>query len=182
MQEKVCTEPKEPDQELEFIIVFEKGVKRQKAYGSQATDSVKTVVKSELVYAVERTNPKECYRCGAANLTMEHVSFCMATNHRCKYCKIVGHVEKCCNKRCPQKQKLMMQRLKNQDIEKSLRRANYIDESDEESEEDDEEQLRLRVDGDGCKPFYMEGTMYGKYFKAIIDTGSPVYLFLQNGT
>ena len=42
-----------------------------------------------------------------------------------------------------------------------MRRVNYIEESDEESEEDedeDEEQLVLRMDGDGCKPFYMEGT------------------------
>ena len=47
----------------------------------------------------------------------------------------------------------MMQLLKNRDNEKSMRRVNYIEESDEESEEDDEEQLVLRVDGDGCKPF-----------------------------
>ena len=73
----------------------------------------------------------------------------------------------------------MMQRLKNRDNEKSMRRVNYIEESDEESEEDDEEQLVLRVDGDGCKPFYMEGTMCGNYFKAIIDTGSPVFIFTK---
>ena len=70
-----------------------------------------------------------------------------------------------------------MQRLKNRDNEKSLRRE-HIEESDEESE-DDEEQLVLRVDGDGCKPFYMEGTMCGNYFEAIIDTGSPVSIFTK---
>ena len=72
-----------------------------------------------------------------------------------------------------------MQRLKNRDNEKSMRRVNYIEESDEESEEDDEEQLVLRVDGDGCKSFYMEGTISGNYFKAIIDTGSPVSIFTK---
>ena len=36
-------------------------------------------------YAAEKTNPGECYRCGAAKFTMEHVNFCMAINHRCKY-------------------------------------------------------------------------------------------------
>ena len=37
----------------------------------------------------------------------------------------------------------------------------------------------LRVDGEGSKPFYMKGTMCGKYFKAIIDTGSPVLIFTK---
>ena len=173
VQEKLCTESKE------FAIAYEEGAKRQKAYGSQAPESTKTVVKSELVYAVEKTNPRECYRCGAAKFTMAHINFCMTTNHRCNFCKIVGHVEKCCNKKFPQRQKEMMQWLKNRDNEKSLRRVNYIEESDEESEEDDEEQLVLRVDGDGCKPFHMEGTMCGNYFKAIIDTGSPVSIFTK---
>ena len=164
VQEKLCTEPKEPDQALEFAIAFEEGVKRQKAYGTQAPEPTKSVVKSEPVYAVDKTNPRECYRCGAANFTLEHVNFCMATNHRCKFCKNVGHVGKCCNKKFPLKKKEMMQRLKNRDNEKSLRRVNYIEESDEESEENNEEQLVLRVNGDGCKPFYMEGTMCDNYF------------------
>ena len=60
-----------------------------------------------------------------------------------------------------------------------MRRVNYIKKSDEESEEDDEEQLVLRVDGDFCKHFYMEGTMFGNYIKAIIETGSPVSFFLK---
>ena len=97
-------------------------------------------LKSEPVYAVETTNPREFYRCGAANVTKEQVDFCMATNHRCKYCKIVGHVEKCCNKKFPQRRKKMMQRLKNRDNTKGMRRVNYIEESDEESEENEEEE------------------------------------------
>ena len=64
-----------------------------------------------------------------------------------------------------------MQRLKTRDSAKTLRRVNYIEELEEE-EYGDEEQLVLRVDGNGCKPFYMEGTMCGNYFRAIIDTGS----------
>ena len=110
VQEKLCTEPKEPDQALEVAIAFEEGVKRQKAYGAEAPDSVKTVVKGEPVHAVERTNTREQYRCGVANFTMEHVNFCMATSHRCNFCKIVGHEENCCKKKFPQRQKEIMQR------------------------------------------------------------------------
>ena len=181
VQEKLCTEPKEPDQALEFAIAYEEGVERQKAYGAQACETPKQSIKSEPVSAVEKANPRECFRCGAANFTMEHVDFCMATNHRCKFCKIVGHLEKCCNKKFPQQQKDMMQRMKNRDNTKGMRRVNYIEESEEESEEEDgdEEQLVLRVDGDGCKPFYMEGMMCDNYFKAIIDTGSPVSNFTK---
>ena len=49
VQEKLCTEPKEPEQALEFAIAYEEGVKRQKSYGTQqtTTSSPKTVVKSE---------------------------------------------------------------------------------------------------------------------------------------
>ena len=178
VQEKLCTEPKEPDQALDFAIAFEEGVKRQKAYGTQLAETPKTTIKSEPVYAVEKSNPRESYRCGEANFTMELVNFCMATNHRCKYCKLIGHLEKCCNKKFPQRHKDMMQRLKNRDNTKSMRRVNYIEESEEE-ESEDEEQLVLRVDGNGCEPFYMEGTMCGNYFKAIIDTGSPVSIFTK---
>ena len=35
---KLCTESKEPDQALEFAIAFEEGVKRQRAYGAQASE------------------------------------------------------------------------------------------------------------------------------------------------
>ena len=138
-------------------------------------------VKSEPVYAIEKTKPRECYRCGEANFTMKHVNFCMATNHRCKYCKLIGHLEKCCNKKFPQRHKEMRQRPNNGDSAKSVRRVNYIEESEEEEEEDscDEVQLALRVDENGCKSFYMEGTMCGNYFKAIIDSDSPVSIFTK---
>ena len=58
-----------------------------------------------------------------------------------------------------------------------MRRVNYIEVFDE--DEEDEEQLILRMDGEGSKPFYMEGMMCGSYFKAIIDTGSPVSIFTK---
>ena len=176
VQEKLCTET---DQALENAIAFEEGVKWRQMYGAQALDSVKTVMTSEPVYAVEKTNPSGCYRRGAANFTKDHVNFCMATNHRFKYCKIVVHVEKCCKKKFPQLQKEIRQRLKNRDNAKSIGRVNYIEESNGESEEDDEAQLVLRVDGDGGKPFHMKGTMCGNYFKAIFDTGSPISIFTK---
>ena len=62
-----------------------------------------------------------------------------------------------------------------------MRSVNYIVESDgdEEDCEEDEEQLVLRVDGEGSKPFNMEGMMCDNYFKAIIDTGPPVSVFTK---
>ena len=112
---------------------------------------------------------------------MEHVNCCMATNHRCKYCKLIGHLEKCCDKKIPQRHEEMMQKLKIRDSSKLVRRVNYIEESEEEDEEEscDEVQLVLRVDGNGCKPFFLEGTMCGNYFKAIIDTDSPASIFTK---
>ena len=104
----------------------------------------------------------------------------MATNHRCKFCKLIGHVEKCCNRKFPQRPKKMQMRLKKKENTQSLRRVNYIEESDVENEsEEDEEQLFLRIDGEGSKPFYIEGMMCGNYFKAIIDTGSLVSIFTK---
>ena len=182
VQEKLCTEPREPDQALEFAIAFEEGVKRQKLYGLQTTENPKIAVKTEPVYAVEKSsNPRECFRCGESNFTPEHIKNCTATNNRCKFCKIVRHLEKCCNKKFPQRQKEMLQRLKSTSSNfQGMRRVNYIDEESEEEESDsNEEQLVLQIDGNGIKPFYMEGTMCGRYFKAIIDTGSPVSIFTK---
>ena len=85
-QEKLCTEPNEPDQALEFAIAFEEGIKRQNAYGVQVSaEPAKLSVKSEAVFAVEKTSARECFRCGEGNFFMEHVNFCMATNHRCNF-------------------------------------------------------------------------------------------------
>ena len=43
-----------------------------------------------------------------------------------------------------------------------------------------QELVNLCIECFGCKPFYMEGTMCGNYFKAIIDTGSPVSIFTKS--
>ena len=45
VQEKLCTEPKEPDQALDFAIAFEEEVKRQKDYGTQLAETPKTTFK-----------------------------------------------------------------------------------------------------------------------------------------
>ena len=74
----------------------------------------------------------------------------------------------------------MMNRLKKKENPQSMRRVNFFDESEDEEElKEDEEQLVLRVDGKGSKPFYMEGMMCRNYFKAIIDTGCPVSVFTK---
>ena len=53
VQEKICTESKEPDQALEFSIAFEEGIKKQKAYVVQVSgEPAKSSVKSEPVFAV----------------------------------------------------------------------------------------------------------------------------------
>ena len=177
VQEKLCTDHKEPEQGLEFAIAFEEGVKRQKAYESHSSETPKTSIKSEPVFAVEKSNSRECFRCGEPNFTMEHVKLCQAANYRCKFCKIVGHTEKCCNKKHPKRQKEMVKRLKSRN-EQGMRRVDYIEDTEDESEVD-EEQLVLKIEGKGSKPFYMEGLMCGNYFKAIIDTGSPVSIFTE---
>ena len=138
MQEKLCTGPKEPDQALEFAITFEEGVKRRKTYGLQAPDAVKSSVKSEPVDAVEKTKSRECFRCRESNFTMEHGNFCMPTNHRRKYCKITGHLEKDCKRMFPQRNQGMMQRLKRENGQ-GMRRVNNIEKSEEGEIEDDEE-------------------------------------------
>ena len=134
MQEKLCTEPRKPDRALEFAIAFEESVKRQKAYGLQTAETPKTAVKTESVYAIEKSSkPRECFRCGESNFTPDHIKNCTATNTRCKLCKIVGHLENCCNKKFPQRQKEMLQRLKSRSINfQGMRRVNYIDEESEE--------------------------------------------------
>ena len=60
-----------------------------------------------------------------------------------------------------------------------MRRVNYIEESDNSTTDDNEEQLVLQIDGKGSKTFFMEGTLCGIFFKAIIDTGSLVSVFTK---
>ena len=83
-------------------------------------------------------------------------------------------METSCNRKLPQRQRQMMRRLKARDDQV---RSITDDEESEVESSNKEEQLVLRVDGKGHKPFYMKGQMCGKWFKAIIDTGSPVLIF-----
>ena len=79
VQEKLHTEHREPDQALEFAIAFEEGVKRRKSYGLQSTGNTKIAVKTEPVYAMEKSsNPRECFRCpfGESNFTLNHIKNC----------------------------------------------------------------------------------------------------------
>ena len=48
--------------------------------GINVTEQPKTI-KSKPVFAVERSNERECYRCGAYNFTMDHLKKCVAKNH-----------------------------------------------------------------------------------------------------
>ena len=164
MQEKLCTEAHEPDQALEFAIAFEEGVERQKPYGLQTAEIPKIAVKTEPVYAIQKSsNSQEFFRRGESHFTPDHIKLCTATNNRSNFCKIVGHVEKCCNKKFPKRQKEKLQRLKSKNNKfQEMRRVNYIDDESESDESDsNEEQLVLQIDGSGSKPFYMEGTMCG---------------------
>ena len=90
---------------------------------------------------------------------MEHVKLCQAANYCCKFCEIVGDTEKCCIKKHPHRQKEMVKRLKSRN-EQGMRRVNYIEDTeDEDDTEVDDEQLVLKIEGKGSKPFYMEGLM-----------------------
>ena len=62
----------------------------------------------------------------------------------------------------------MVERLKNKN-EQGMRRVNYIEQTDDEVSDMDEEQLMLKIDGKGSKPFYKEGLMRGNFFTAIIE-------------
>ena len=67
-------------------------MKLEKAFGTQACESTQIAVKSESVFAVKKNKPKKS---GKAILKMKRVSFCLATNHLGRFCKLIGHVEKC---------------------------------------------------------------------------------------
>ena len=73
--------------------------------------------------------------------------------------------------------------MKARDNTQRMRRVNCIEVSEAESitddEDDNEEQLVLRVNRKATKPYYMEGMMCDKYFKALIDTGSLVSIFTK---
>ena len=79
VEEKLYTEPKELDQALNICHCIWGRNQRQKTYGVQVSaEQAKASVKSEPVFAVEKTNPRECFRCEKGNFIIEHVIFCSA--------------------------------------------------------------------------------------------------------
>ena len=157
---------------LQYAISYEEGLLRQRSMGISVTEQPK-ILKSEPVFAVE-SNKRECYRCGANNFAMDHSKKCVAKNHQCELCSVMGHLEKCSNHKYPQRKKEMQQRMKYKRFE--TKRVNYASEEEEEKKLDDDEMV-LQVNGDGKSPFMIEGLLCGNEFKAIIDTGSTVSIF-----
>ena len=112
VQEKLCVELYEnPQDALQYTISYEEGIKRQKSMGVGVSENSKVAVKSEPTYAVDRANKRECFRCGAGNFLIDHIKRCPATNRKCEYCNITGHMEKCCNQKYRERRKQMNQRM-----------------------------------------------------------------------
>ena len=161
------TNPKKPSN---MPYPIEEGIKRQRSMGIGVAEGSKATIKTELVWTtVDNMNNRECFRCGAGNFTTDHIKKCPATNHKCEFCNITGHLEKCCNQKYPERKRQMKQRMQN--CRKGFSRVKYISEDSE--EELDEDEMVLQVDGTGVKPLEIEGLMCGNKFRAIIDTGSP---------
>ena len=61
---------------------------------------------------------------------------------------------------------------------RQVRRVNMIEEEGEDtSEEDGQVVLHIQGEEDTEKPYMMEGTIAGRPFKTMIDSGSPVTIF-----
>ena len=65
----------------------------------------------------------------------------------------MGHLEKCCNQKYPERKRQMKQRKQNR--RKGFSRVNYI--SEESEEELDEDEMVLQVDGTGVKRDMIDG-------------------------
>ena len=171
VQEKLCTEPKDnPADALQFAIAFEDGLKRQRTYGYINQE---TKIKEEPVCSVSgaKQNNRECWRCGAANFTLDHLNRCKAPNSMCNYCGKKGHLEKVCNQKKSDN---------NQNFGKNrgfAKRVQLVDQ--EENDDEDENYMVLNIEGNdnNTKPYYMEGFINGNRFKTMIDTGSPVTIY-----
>ena len=95
VQEKLCVEPfNDPQDALQYAISYEEGVKRQRTMGLGVAESSKVAIKTEPVCGVESVNKRECFRCGVGNFTTDHIKKCPATNHKCEFCNITGHLKK----------------------------------------------------------------------------------------
>ena len=163
VQEKLCTEPKDnPADDLQFAIAFEDGLKRIYGYINQEKK-----IKEEPVCSVSgvKQNSRECWRCGAANFTLDHLDRCEAPNSMCNYCGKKGHLEKVCNRKSD-----------NQNFCKNrgfAKRVQLVDQED--NDDEDENYMVLNVEGNdnNTKPYYKESFINGNRFKTMIDTGSP---------
>ena len=74
VQEKLCTEQKDtPADALQFANAFEDGLKRQRTY-EQFNQEPK--IKEEKVSSVcgSKQKNRECWRCDAANFTLDHLN------------------------------------------------------------------------------------------------------------
>ena len=158
VQEKLCVEPfNEPREALQYAISYEEGIKRQRSMGIGVAEGSKPPIKTEPVCAVDKMNNRECFRCGVGSFRTDHIKKCPATNHKCEFCNIPGHLEKCCNQKYPEKKRQMKQRMQNR--RKGFSRVYYI--SEDSDEELDEDEMVLQVDGTGVKLFEIEGLMCG---------------------
>ena len=92
VQERLCTEPKEPQEALRFAVSFEEGIKRQQRYGLGLIDKQNRNIKEEPVYIVQER--KKCFRCGN-DFDQEHVRTCLAKSAKCRMCGGVGHFATC---------------------------------------------------------------------------------------
>ena len=79
---------------LQFATAFEDGLKRQKFYGYIRQEPK---VREEPICAVSTSQQRECWRCGAGKLTLDHLSKCKAPNAMCNYCGRKGRLERVCN-------------------------------------------------------------------------------------
>ena len=177
VQEKLCTEPKDtPREALQFAVVFEEGLKRQKTIGQPST-SIK--LKEEPVYAInKKPNDRESWRCGKGNFTSAHLNSCKGPETICNYCGLKGHFERCCNAK--QKNKIGKNAIGRRN-DKRFGFAKRVQMVDQDESDTYENTMVLKIDDEtekeSAKPFYMEGFINRQPFKTMIDTGSPVTIF-----
>ena len=140
-------------------------LKRQKSYGYISQEPK---IKDEPICAVSSNNQRECWRCGAGNFTLYHLSKCKAPNVMCNYCGRKGHLERVCN------QKTKECNLKVGNSRGIGKRVQRVD-TEESREEDDEDYMVLKVESESetAKPYYMEGFMNGNNFKTMKDNRLP---------
>ena len=101
VDEKLCTEPMDNTLDvllfatLQFAIVYEGGLKRQRTIGNPCTSAL---VKEEPVFAVtQKANNKECWRCGVGKNTAVHLNDCKGPDPIWNYCGKEKQFERCCD-------------------------------------------------------------------------------------